>query len=216
MPLPIISGTGAIPLANLRLDCGLCATAILFSAIISISSSVTWTQCAANVVFQNNPKSCIWAIGVLPVAFITFSTSPFVSDKCIWMPQFSSWDKAITFSMYVSGQVYGACGPSNTLIRSLSKPFHVRNKSAFSTNAWSAVGDTPAKPRDSTARIPVSFTTSAVVFIKKYISLKVVVPERNISAMPSCVPYRTYSSLSFASVGQIAVSSQSMSSRSSA
>ena len=41
IPLPIISGTGAIPLANLRLDCGLWATATLFSAIIAISSSVT-------------------------------------------------------------------------------------------------------------------------------------------------------------------------------
>ena len=41
MPLAIISGTGAIPLASFRLDCGLCATATLFSAIMFISSSVT-------------------------------------------------------------------------------------------------------------------------------------------------------------------------------
>ena len=97
--MAIISGTGAIPLANFKLDCGLWATATLFSDIIAISSSVTWTQCAAKVVFQNKPKSCICAIGVLPVAFITVSTSPFVSDKCIWIPQFNSWDKAITFSI---------------------------------------------------------------------------------------------------------------------
>ena len=51
-----------------------------------------------------------------------------------------------------------------------------------------AIWPTEAKPRDNTERMPVSFTTSAVVFIKKYMSLKVVVPVRSISAIPSCVP----------------------------
>ena len=46
----------------------------------------------------------------------------------------------------------------------------MRNKSAFSTNARSAVGETPAKPRDNTERMPVSFTTSAVVSHKEHVA----------------------------------------------
>ena len=98
IPLASISGTGAIPLANFKLDCGLWATRTDFSFIISISSSVTCTQWAAKQPKSNKPKSFICAIGVLPVAFITFSTSPFVSLKCIWTCAPKSWPNWTTRS----------------------------------------------------------------------------------------------------------------------
>lgn len=89
-PAFLILTTGAMPEASFRLLPGLCATRTCFSCMMAMSSSVTWTQWAASVGSSKRPRSFMRAIGVLPYSLRQFSTSPFVSERWMWigMPRF--------------------------------------------------------------------------------------------------------------------------------
>jgi hypothetical protein len=70
---------------------------------------------------------------------------------------------------------------------------------------------------ESWQRMPAPWAREATTSGKKYMSLKVVVPARSISAIASCVPSRTKPRLTWAaSAGQICSCSHGISGRSSA
>ena len=156
--------------------------------MIFISLLLTCTQCAANVGCSKSPRLSIKAIGVNPYSFRQLSTSPFVSQRCIWIGMLYFSAISLTFFIYSGGQVYGACGPSITLNRPSPAPSHFLKSSMFSCRAEEALGLTPASPLARFPRIPAFSAASPQAFINIYISQNDVVPPRIISANASILP----------------------------
>jgi len=71
------------------------------------------------------------------------------------------------------------------LIRPFSESCHLLIKASVSERPISPLSPNPTRPLERTARIPLSAVASATLSIKKYISVKVVVPPLIISAIAS-------------------------------
>src|SRR2546430_2479281 len=103
-----------------------------------------------------------------------------------------------------------ACGPNTGVIRSVFNAWIRRFVSSAARSCFAALSGSfrSTIPSERKARRPISFTAFAAWSMWKYMSLKVVVPVLIISRHASFVPQNTSSGRSFASAGQIFVSSQ--------
>ena len=116
-PFASIFATGAMPLASFRLLLGLWRTLTPFCAMMSMSSSVTWTQWAAAVGMSKKPMSARCFTGVQPCCAMQSATSLRDSDRCMWKPCPVSCAFSIRNRRRSSPQVYMAWGAMTKVMR---------------------------------------------------------------------------------------------------